>query len=396
MKTKTNRFNKMTAVFIFLIAMFAIWLMPAQAQACESDTCRDYATPSAEIISKGELTWDVNVTYRFKEGGYYHTDEVTGEKIYCTPVYRLYNTNSSEHLFTTDVDEYIRLQQLTLSGQDYWVGEDINWYAINNNKFVDDAYQVIGTAYSDEWWNTNTTAIYRLYNASLGAMGKNSHYYTSDEAEITNLTTKHGWVKEFVAFYSYGDTPIYTAYSEALGSQHHYTANKTEWQGLDGGWDKEVSKNGSAGFFSGVCVPNFKTQSEIDAEQGTDTTTDTTKDTTTETTKQDTATTHTHNWTPVYKYVYHEPTTTVEPVYETKTTSAVYCMLHDVPNVTQEEYDADPTRLGYCSANKYCMANTTRKYFTEKVDTGQTQSVTTPGYQEALIDYYKCSCGATK
>ena len=145
------------------------------------------------------------------------------------PVYRLYNYLSSEHLYTTSETEYNNLVDQTNRGKSHWIKEGIAWYAPSEpaDPTAVDAAQ----------------PVYRLYNASLGAFGKNAHYYTSDEQEIETLTKSHGWKSEGVFFYSGGTTAIYTAYSEKLNSAHFYTAIKTEWTGLDSGWNQETAKN---------------------------------------------------------------------------------------------------------------------------------------------------------
>ena len=155
------------------------------------------------------------------------------------PVYRLYNTITSEHLFTTNKSEYDSFVNKEISGQDFWVGEGISWLASTSGKNVQ-----------------------RLYNAALGSLGRASHYYTSDEAEIASLKTQ-GWVADPQSnwFKSSGDCQIWTAYSELLGSQHMYTPSKSEWLNFDGGWDKEASKNGTDGVFQGVVNTTWKTTS---------------------------------------------------------------------------------------------------------------------------------------
>ena len=145
------------------------------------------------------------------------------------PVYRLYNQITSEHLFTTDKTEYDAWVAKCDNNEDYWIGEGIDWFAPTTGKQV-----------------------YRLYNPDLGAQARSSHYYTSDEAEIAELTTKFGWVQESIefGFMSGGDVPIWTCYNEGLGSAHHYTSSKTEWEGLaQHGWQLEQDKNLETGVF---------------------------------------------------------------------------------------------------------------------------------------------------
>ena len=149
-----------------------------------------------------------------------------------SPVYRLYNMVTSEHLFSTNKDEYDRFVELCKTRQDVWIGEGIDWLAPTTAD--------------------NTKVVHRLYNEGLGSMGHSSHYYTSDETEIANLIANHGWVDDGadVQYRSGGSTPIYTCYNEALKSAHHYTSSKTEWEGLEAhGWALERDKNGSNGVF---------------------------------------------------------------------------------------------------------------------------------------------------
>lgn len=147
------------------------------------------------------------------------------------PVYRLYNSITSEHMFTTNKSEYDNFVQLCKSDQDFWIGEGINWFAPS----------------------TSETVVRRLYNSALGALGHSSHYYTSDANEIDNLVNNYGWQDDGAAnqFTSGGEIAIWTCYNEALGSAHHYTSNKSEWSGLQvHGWDLEEAKNGASGVFS--------------------------------------------------------------------------------------------------------------------------------------------------
>lgn len=155
--------------------------------------------------------------------------EVTWQRV--SPVYRLYNIITSEHLFTTSKIEYDSWVAKDVSLTDFWVGEGISWLA-----------------------PTSGTVVHRFYNAALGAQGHSSHYYTADTAEM-EILKNNGWVDDGAdqQFYSGGTTAIYTSYNEALGSSHHYTTSKTEWKSLAShNRDSEVTKNGSLGVFQGV------------------------------------------------------------------------------------------------------------------------------------------------
>jgi uncharacterized repeat protein (TIGR02543 family) len=201
--------------------------MNEDATMTSYDSLSDYIT-STHSVSLGAQTLSGTVTVNFTR---------------VTPVYRMYNKITSEHLFTTNKTEYDNFATLLEQGQDYWIGEGIEWLA-----------------------PTTGATVKRLYNAGLGSMSKSSHYYTSDETEIASLKTM-GWVEDTETnwFLSGGTASIYTSYSEALGSAHLYTSSWDEWRSLDGGWDKEDAKNGMAsdsasatGFFTCVTSMNWK------------------------------------------------------------------------------------------------------------------------------------------
>ncbi len=159
-----------------------------------------------------------------------NTNDYNVEVEFCdvSPVYRMYNMITSEHLFTTNKAEYDNFNSLSLANKDYWICEGIDWLAPSE---------------SDP--SATNKQVYRLYNEALGSMGHSSHYYTSDEAEMRNLVNNHGWkVDEGNGFMSGGDTAIYTCYNSGLGSAHHYTSSMSEWEGLSQhGWDLERDKN---------------------------------------------------------------------------------------------------------------------------------------------------------
>ena len=194
-------------------------LMKQAATMTEFDKVKNFLQ-TEQSFSLGKITKDTEVTIEF---------------VKVAPVYRLYNKITSEHLFTTSKVEYDNYVALCKANKDFWIGEGIDWFA--------------PTATS------GTKLVHRLYNPSLGAMGRSSHYYTADTTEISKLTKSYGWKDDGTSyqFRSGGNAAIYTCYNELLGSAHHYTANKSEWEGLAKyGWDLEKSKNGSKGVFQ--CV----------------------------------------------------------------------------------------------------------------------------------------------
>ena len=189
----------------------------------EYDTLKPY-------ITKGNRITIPNITMNT-------TIQVNFSKV--QPVYRLYNMVSSEHLFTTNKTEYDNWVAKCKKDQDFWIGEGIDWLAPTTS---------------------DTKVVHRLYNAGLGALGRSSHYYVADTAEINNLIKNWGWKDEGSSyqFRSGGSTPIYTCYNEALNSAHHYTSSKTEWEGLKNhGWDLEKTKNGSTGVFQCMMGTNW-------------------------------------------------------------------------------------------------------------------------------------------
>lgn len=193
----------------------------------ENTAYKEQMGGDATITTYDSLLSYVTGEHRISLGSLSASDTITVNFATVSPVYRLYNKISSEHLLTTNKAEYDNYVQKLSEGSDYWIGEGIDWLAPRSGKTVK-----------------------RLYNAQLGAMAKTSHYYTSDTSEITNLINNYGWVEDtsenwfMSAVDSTTSVPIYTAYSEALGSAHHYTSAWDEWRGLDGGWDKEDAKNG--------------------------------------------------------------------------------------------------------------------------------------------------------
>ena len=186
---------------------------------------------SATSVSYDDVLANLVAGGRFEIKNLTATTQIEVEYEELVPVYRLYNMITSEHLFTTDKVEYDQWVAKSKTDTDFWLGEGINWFAPKES----------------------LTTVTRLYNPDLGAMGRTSHYYTTNPDEIAELTGKYGWIDESTqgkCFFSGGDIPIWTCYNEALGSAHHYTSSKTEWSGLNvHGWDLEESKNGSNGVF---------------------------------------------------------------------------------------------------------------------------------------------------
>lgn len=133
--------------------------------------------------------------------------EIAGESI---AIYRLYNYENGEHLYTVDSNEKDVLYQ-----QHNWGYEGVAWYAPSSGK-----------------------AVYRLYNHGL-----QNHLYTMDLNEVEVLTAHHGWQLDNdgkPVFYSGGSTPIYRVYNSALRGLHHWTTDYNEYSILPShGWKQE-------------------------------------------------------------------------------------------------------------------------------------------------------------
>ena len=127
-------------------------------------------------------------------------------------VYRVYNPNSGEHLYTVDEDEVYNLKELG------WKDEGTAWYAPE----------------------TSVTPVHRVYNPVAG-----EHIYTTDEKEVANLV-KAGWNDEGVKFYSASNKYYAVARQynpNAFANNHNYTANAAERTFLVSlGWKDEGVK----------------------------------------------------------------------------------------------------------------------------------------------------------
>ena len=124
-------------------------------------------------------------------------------------VYRAYNPNSGEHLYTTSVYEY---KYVILKG---WKAEGLRWFS-----------PVTGTP------------VYRAYNPNSG-----EHFYTISLYEYNQVTSK-GWRKEGIGFYTDPNkgVPIYRNFNpNATGpGSHLYTQSNYEYNYLGKiGWRKE-------------------------------------------------------------------------------------------------------------------------------------------------------------
>lgn len=124
-------------------------------------------------------------------------------------MYRLYNPNSGEHFYTSDIAERDNLESLG------WNNEGIGW---------------IAPAISN-------TPVYRLYNPNAG-----EHHYTTDPAERDMLVAA-GWNYENIGWYSddFETVHVYRQYNpNEFANNHNYTADVAERDNLINlGWRDE-------------------------------------------------------------------------------------------------------------------------------------------------------------
>lgn len=129
-----------------------------------------------------------------------------------TPVYRLYDPKTGEHLYTVDANERQTLVR-TKNSKWYWYYEGTGWMAPTTSK----------------------TPVYRVYNPN-----SRLHHYTMSQEEADHLTSL-GWSNEGACWYSDDAqaNPIYRVYNPNSGL-HHYTASKEEYDYLVSvGWNGE-------------------------------------------------------------------------------------------------------------------------------------------------------------
>ena len=120
-----------------------------------------------------------------------------GATVKLNPVYRAYNPNNGEHLYTVDEKEYKHVASVG------WTAEGVAFMAEEEK---------------------NGQALYRVYNPNSGL-----HHYTLDEKEKNTLVAL-GWRDEKVAWYTSKkpqSAPVFRVYNPNDGN-HHYTMNKQE------------------------------------------------------------------------------------------------------------------------------------------------------------------------
>lgn len=148
---------------------------------------------------------------------------------YAGDMFRMYNPNSGEHFYTSDLNERDSLYRIG------WNYEGIGWVAPDEG---------------DE--------VYRMYNPNSG-----DHHYTLDSVE-RDVLKRIGWNYEGVGWFSGGVIPLYRQFNPyATIGTHNYTTSKNENDSLASiGWRAE----GIAWYGKGVgreeSVPDYLTRDE--------------------------------------------------------------------------------------------------------------------------------------
>lgn len=126
----------------------------------------------------------------------------------CSPVYRAYNPNSGEHVYTMSFGELVVLVQAG------WRDEGLAWYSAQDEG----------------------KPVYRVYNPNAG-----DHHYTTSAAEVSHLESL-GWKGEGPCWrVGSEDRTVYRLYNpNACTGTHHFTRNASEAAALQAaGWRSE-------------------------------------------------------------------------------------------------------------------------------------------------------------
>ncbi|WP_281714153.1 hypothetical protein [Allobaculum stercoricanis] len=166
------------------------------------------------VIDKEPTKDEAGAKYQYCVVCHHKTDPVSIPAIGYTEkvenaVYRAYNPNNGEHLYTTNYDEFMHITNIG------WHDEGVS--------FMTEA-------------NKEGNPVYRVYNPNSGL-----HHYTTDENEKNTLVSL-GWHDEKVSWYASNkpqSAPVFRVYNPN-GGQHHYTMNQQEKNALVSyGWHDE-------------------------------------------------------------------------------------------------------------------------------------------------------------
>lgn len=145
----------------------------------------------------------------------------SADKAEASTLYRAYNPNTGEHLYTQNSNE---IPSVVSHG---WKNEGTAWQAPDKGN-----------------------AVYRMFNPNNGG----DHFYTLDTNERDHLK-KVGWRYEGISWHSGGSTPVYRMYNpNAKSGTHHYTTLASERDHLKKvGWRYE-----GVAFYGGTNGNNSK------------------------------------------------------------------------------------------------------------------------------------------
>lgn len=158
------------------------------------------------------------------------------DKAEASTLYRAYNPNTGEHLYTQNGNE---IPSVVRAG---WRNEGTAWEAPSKG-----------------------TTVYRMFNPNNGG----DHHYTINTNEVNMLKSK-GWRYEGESWKSGGSTPVYRLYNpNARSGAHHFTTLASEKNNLvSKGWRYE-----GIAFYSGKDVatpapaPNEKPATSFDVNK---------------------------------------------------------------------------------------------------------------------------------
>ena len=177
----------------------------------KGDTCKLIVTGAATEVGKHKA-----VVIKITNKNYTLPDEIEKEftikkeaKPATTDIYRVYNPNSGEHVYTKSASEKAALVKAG------WKDEGLAWKSPAKSN----------------------TPVYRVYNPNAG-----DHHYTISASEKAELV-KAGWKDEGIVWYSDDakTTPVYRVYNpNAKAGAHHFTKSKDEVKQLvKAGWKDE-------------------------------------------------------------------------------------------------------------------------------------------------------------
>lgn len=149
----------------------------------------------------------------------------SGAKADAATLYRAYNPNTGEHLYT---ENYSEIPAVVRAG---WRNEGNAWEVPSKG-----------------------APVYRLFNPNNGG----DHFYTLNANEKNHLR-QVGWRYEGISWQSGGNTPVYRLYNpNARSGAHHFTVSASERDHLrKAGWRYE-----GVAFYSGKVVTPQQPQSQ--------------------------------------------------------------------------------------------------------------------------------------